>query len=537
MRLVRQDIGQGHDAALALLRRPDTGISDAARVLLLRPDTDVSTGRLPWDRPDAWIAFDEEVRRLASRPYEPLRSNRLEARLCDPDGRIRASALASWRNPPLLLVLIRCADRVPAVRERARRVLGRIVAKDPEPMLTALVPLALRLGRREHGAWAVEQLEAALSGRYSLLAAWWRPGRPSTTWSWSSLTGEQRVGILDHLRRMPALPTRRFASRLALADGRLGVRELARQAATEHDPRMCRMFTDAALAAMAADAPDDEAVDTLLGGRIPMVRAAGVTALRRAGRAAEASRHLTDPSGLVRACARWLLRQDGGDPYEHYLGLLVDPEPLSRYAVTGFSECAPRADAPLLSELLDHPAGAVRAAALTGLRRLDATPDDAALLPLLDDPSASVAREAALCLRPVAGRLDPEGLAARTAPDRPVHTRRAAFRLLRARGGIAALRAAVALSADPDPALYRVAAETVTTWGWLRTLQEGQAERAELGALLARSAHLLPVHRLRWWRARLGLQENDCAELDALLTRLPYAEDRRLWRSRRSLWA
>ncbi|MEU9179329.1 hypothetical protein AB0C90_21190 [Streptomyces sp. NPDC048550] len=535
MPLIRQDIAQGHDAALALLRRPETEVSDAARVLLRRPDT-YASGRFPSHRPDVWIAFDREVRRLASRPYEPLRSNRLEARLCDPDGRIRASALAAWRNPPLLLVLIRCADWAPAVRERARRVLGRIVALDPENTLIALVPLALRLGRREHGAWAVGQLEAALSGRYSLLAAWWRPGRPSTTWSWSSLTAEQRARILDRLRATADLATRRFAARLTVADGRLGVRELARQAASEHDSPACRTWTDAALAAMAADGPDDEAVDTLLRGRIPMVRAAGVTALRRAGRAAEASRHLTDPSGLVRACARWLLRQDGGDPYTHYLGLLVGPEHVSRYAVTGFCECAPRSDAPLLSELLDHPSGVVRAAALTGLRRLDATPDDAALLPLLDDPSASVAREAGLCLRPVARRLDPEGLAARTAPDRPVHTRRAAFHLLRAQGGIAALRAAVALSADPDPGLRRVAADTVQGWSWLHALQERQAERAELGALLAASAHLLPVHRLRWWRARLGLQENDCAELDALLTRSPHDEDRRLWRSRRGLW-
>ncbi|WP_051832336.1 hypothetical protein [Streptomyces katrae] len=536
MRLIRQDIAQGHDAALALMRRADTGVCDVTRVLLLRPDTDVFTGGFLWHRPESWIAFDEEVRRLASRSYEPLHSDRLEARLCHPDGRVRAATLAAWRNPPLLLVLIRCADWVPAVRERARRVLGRIVARNPEPMLTALIPLALRLGRRENGAWAVEQLEAALSGRYSLLAAWWRPGRPSTTWSWSSLTAEQRARILDHLGRTADLPTRRFAARLTLAAGRLGVRELARRAATEHDPATGRLWTDAALAAMAADGPDDEAVDTLLGSRVPMVRAAGVTALRRAGRAAEASRHLADRSALVRACARWLLRQDGGDPYAHHRGLLADPERVSRYAVTGFCEFAPRADAPLLSALLDHPVGPVRAAALAGLRRMDATPDDAVLLPLLDDGSASVAREAALCLRPVAGRLDTGGLAARAAPDRRLHNRRAAFRLLHAQGGIAALRAAVALSADPDPGLRRLAADTVEGWNWLQALQEGQAERAELGALLAASAHVLPAHRLRWWRTRLGLQENDCAELDALLTRSPHDEDRRLWRARRELW-
>lgn len=70
-------------------------------------------------------------------------------------------------EPPLPLVLIRCADWVPQVRDRARRVLGRVVARYPAEVLIGIAPFILRLGGREHGAWAVEQLEAALSGRYS----------------------------------------------------------------------------------------------------------------------------------------------------------------------------------------------------------------------------------------------------------------------------------------------------------------------------------------------------------------------------------
>ncbi|MET9884229.1 hypothetical protein ABZZ20_13995 [Streptomyces sp. NPDC006430] len=522
MRGIRQDTAQGHAVAAALLGG----------------DTRLVAGMLVQNGPEAWIAFDKEVRRLHSASSEPLRTDRIEARLCDPDGRVRGSALAESRRPPLQLVLVRCADWAPAVRGRARRVLGRAVAKDPAGALTELTPLVLRLARREHGDWALEQLEAALTGRYSLLAAWWRPGRPSTTWSWNSLTGRQRDGILDRLRTSDDLPTRRFAARLTVAAGTVGVRDLARHAAAERDPVTNRTWTDAALAVMAADGPDDEAIDTLLGAGAPTVRAAGITALRRAGRAAEAADHLADRSGAVRACARWLLRQDGGDPHAHYRGLVADPEHVSPHAVTGFAECARRGDAPLLAALLDHPAGPVRAAALAGLRHLHAAPGKAALLALLDDPSASVAREAALCLRPAALQLDSGALAARTAPERPLHTRRAAFQLLRVQGRIAALRAAVALSVHPDPGLRRVAVETVSIWNWSATLHAKQADRAELGALLEASAHVLRPEVLQLWRHRLGLNEEDRTEPDARHegpVRAAREGAMRWWRARRGL--
>ncbi|MFJ8166025.1 HEAT repeat domain-containing protein [Streptomyces sp. NPDC096136] len=485
---------------------------------LMRGDTVPVAGRLLGNGPEAWIAFDAEMRRLQRFPGAPV--TRLEARLCHPDGRIRAAALAAWRNPPAQLVLIRCADRVPQVRERARRVLGRVVAHhpvrtrdralralnrpvadDPSLVLTALTPLALRLGGRAHGAWAVEQLEAALAGRYSLLAAWWRPGLPSTTWSRNSLTVRQRDDMLERLAGSADRPTRRFAARVALAGGRYGAGELARRAAAERDTATGRMWTDAALAALAAGGPDEGAVDALLGSRLPAVRAAGVTALRRAGRAAEADRYLADPAGSVRACARWLLRQGGGDPYEHYLALLTGPGRVGRYAVTGFAEVAGPQDTPLLRGLLEHPEGPVRGAALAALRRRGARVETPVLLALLEDPSASTAREAALHLLPAAERLDPAVLAALTGPQWRPHTRRAAFRLLHGRGGSAELRASVALLTDPDPGTRRRARERVAAWNWLSTLDEGEAQRAELGGLLARAAEQLGSHELRLYRS------------------------------------
>ncbi|MGT2527507.1 hypothetical protein ACU4GG_10215 [Streptomyces nojiriensis] len=442
-----------------------------AATLLTREYPQLVAGRFAWNGPAAWTAFDEEVRRLHSRSYAPLRRDRIEALLCDPDGRVRASALAAWRNPPAQLVLIRCADWAPPVRERARRVLGRIVAKDPARMLAELTPLVLRLGPREHGAWALEQLEAALTGRYSVLAAWWRPGQPSTTWSWNSLTVPQRDEILGRLRRSADLPTRRFAARLSLESGRFGLREQARLAAAESDPVTARLWADAVLAAMASDGPDDAAIDALLDARVPMVRSGGVTALRGAGRAAEAGEHLTDRSELVRACARWLVRQGGGDPYARYRELLADPARVTPYAVAGFAECAGRQDGPLLRTLLRHPSGAVRAAAVAGLRRLDTSHFELLLRPLLDDPCPGVAREVARSLHPLAHRLPPEWLAERMAPDLPTHTRRAAFRLLQVQGGLPALRAAVSLLDVRDARLRELAKSTLRAWDWKETLR------------------------------------------------------------------
>ncbi|MCJ0870475.1 HEAT repeat domain-containing protein [Streptomyces sp. AP-93] len=527
----RRDISMGQEAAVELLRGKRAPVG----------------GVLASNGPDAWTAFDEEVRRIGRRSYEPLRSKRIEARLCDPDGRVRASALVAWglpplkvfllwhvswvpllrrrvrqelrwaAGPPLELVVLRCADWAPPVRGRARRVLGRAVAKDPAGWLVRLTPLILRLSRREHGAWALEQLEAALSGRYSLLAAWWHPGRPSTTWSWNALTAAQRGLILDRLHRSADPLTRRFAARLALeiggiggvggvgGIGGIGVRELAWRAASEPDPAAARLWTDAALRAMADDGPDHAAIDALLDANSPTVRAAGVTALRRAGRAAEAPWYLADRSGLVRACARWLVSQDGGDPSAHYTALVTDAGQVSRYAVTGFSECAERADAPLLRPLLGHPSAGVRAAAVAGLRRLDDATDDALLLPLLDDPSASVSREAARSLIPAVLRLDEGHLAERIAPERPLHVRRAAFRLLCVPGGIRELRAAVTVSKDPDPVLRHAARAIVLDWDWEFTLRTRKAELPELNALLTHSEQVFRPYDLWLRRSRLGL--------------------------------
>ncbi|MFD3934409.1 hypothetical protein ACFWSF_23765 [Streptomyces sp. NPDC058611] len=339
--------------------RPETERGRAAAQAVLSGAAGGAGPVLPGAGPDAWTAFDQEIR--AFPPYRYAGTARPEAALCHPDGRIRQQALSA-PHPTPELVAIRCADWVPAVRRRARRVLADLLAADPMQALLRLTPLVLRLGRREQGAWALELFEGALR---------------------AGAGGPALAGLHDS----PDLPTRRLAARVAVGAGAPDVRELARRAAAERDPATGRTWTDAALALAAAapGGPDAEAVDTLLGGHGPLVRSAGVTLLRRAGRGAEAGRYLGDRSGLVRACARWVVRQDGGDPYALSLARVTGPGPVTSAAVLGFAECAGREDAPLLRTLLEHPVGAVRAGAVAGLRLID-THDTGLLEPLLDDP-------------------------------------------------------------------------------------------------------------------------------------------------------
>ncbi|AXE25642.1 hypothetical protein C0216_21290 [Streptomyces globosus] len=479
----------------------------AAACALLRGTPPPAGGVLRSAGPDAWIAFDEEIRshgplpqaaapafrarvlgltgrgRLPERPVEVL--------LCHPDGRVREAALGTPQPPPELVV-IRCADWAAAVREPARRLLARTLADAPAATLVALTPLVLRLAERDQGAWALALFEAALRTDPPLPGAPDRPG-PDTG---PAPPADRPSTVLARLRGSADLPTRRYATRLTLDTpplrDRLTVRDLARLAAAERDPANAAVWADATLGALAAARPDsrgrdgggqdesaerDEAVDLLLGSPLPTVRAAGVTALRRAGRTAEGVSHLADRSPLVRACARWLVAQDGGDPHDRYRRLAADPSGCSPHAVAGLAECGRTEDVPLLRSLLDHPSGAVRAAAVAGLRRLGADVDHTALLALLDDPSPAAAREAALSLRPVAEVLDTAHLLSRCTLKQPLHTRRAAFRLLQAQGGTAARQAAESLSSDWEPALRRAAraasryyavSERTGRRGWLR---------------------------------------------------------------------
>nr|WP_308371773.1 hypothetical protein [Streptomyces sp. MCA2] len=139
---------------------------------------------------------------------------------------------------------------------------------------------------------------------------------------------------------------------------------------------------------------------------------------------------------------------------------------------------------------------------MAGLRTLDCA-DAKQLRPLLDDPGASVVRETAVALLPSAKELPADWLLERTGSERPRHVRVGAFRLLDARGGIVALRAAVGLLEDPDVKLRTWAGQSVQRW---HPSADVRCCAAEVGELLDRSRHLFSHHvlRRRKWEAGVG---------------------------------
>lgn len=442
--------------------------------------------------PADWLALDAEVRRVTwNRPQfqpgprweysaplpadlTPLGESRLALALCHRDGRIRQEAVRqSVRYPGLLpLVVIRCADWVEPVREHARQLLRE--ALNVQCALD-LAPLILRVARRDRGTFGVEVLGQILR---------------------QASHGQLAVLFAD-----PDRVVRRFAYRLAIEGRLLRPAELARAAARDQDTIIQDLCATAALTALGDEDVYGDVLPPLLSARNPRTRSAGVTALRRAGRTQQAELFLSDRSALVRACARYVVRQLGGAPEAWYRERCTAPEDpeLPPGAVIGLAECGNRADAGLLRPLLVHPAAGVRARAVAGLRALDCV-DAKQLLPLLDDPAAGVVRETVTALLPSAKELPADWLMERTSPERPRHVRVGAFRLLDPRGGIVALRAAVGLFEDPDIKLRTWAGQSVQRWHPSPDEWHGNAEVDEL---LNRSRHLFGdyVLRRRKWEA------------------------------------
>jgi hypothetical protein len=433
--------------------------------------------------PAAWTGLDEAVRSTAwqlrdalpslseieGRPWRrmpgrarPARlgTSRLALALCHPDGRVRGAALepAVAVAELLPLVAVRCTDWAEPVRSRARDLLRQVMPGLGPSGLAAVGPLLTRLGQRQRGDFGDELLREALQ----------------------RLSDDRLRGLLDVSDRA----LRRLVWRSALQRGMFSAVELAGAAARGHDVVVRRLCADAVLTQVGPRTGDD-VLAPLLTTRSADTRAAGVTALRRAGRAAQAEPFLADRSATVRACARYVLRQAGMDPLPRYRSRCADPHDVSMPpgAPVGLAECGAREDAGLLG----HPVAAVRAQAVAGLRLLEAV-DAERLRPLLADPAPAVARETVKALMPDSRRLPADWLTGLLAPDRPAHTRHAAFRLLDARGGLDQLRAAAALLDDPDPRLRFRAEQSARRWQRPVRLTDGGA--AALAPLLARCAQL-----------------------------------------------
>ncbi|MFF4035849.1 hypothetical protein ACFYZ2_39945 [Streptomyces sviceus] len=477
------DSGNGAAAALRLaegasLREAVDTADPAAWTALDAGVREITPGPdwLPaWERTEAGRALTEAL--TGGSDTLPLAEGWLALGLCHRQGRIRAAALErSAARPELLpLLVVRCSDWAPPVREDARRLLAEVL--DAESAVR-LMPLILRIGRRDRGDFVTDLATRLLRAA------------PRATLS-PLYTDADRTA-------------RRYAYLLAVEEGYLSPAELARAAARDTDTVIQSRCADAALAGLAqrgasGEAGDayDDVLEPLLGARGAQARAAGVTALRRAGRSGRAAGFLGDRAGVVRACARYVLRQGGGDPLAWYRERCGAGGPtLPAGAVSGLAECGERADAELLWALTSHAVAAVRARAVAGLRALDVT-DVTRMRELLDDPTPGVVREAALALLPSARMLDERWLMRRLAAQRPRQERASAFRLLNAHEGLVRLRAAVALLDDPDDRLRYWAGQCVERWRPTADVPRGSAE---VGELLDRARPLDPsaVRRLKW---------------------------------------
>ncbi|MBV2353638.1 hypothetical protein KUM39_04560 [Streptomyces sp. J2-1] len=411
----------------------DTYTADACAVELSTPLDWLgfdAGARAPWAHipPDTPYA-PSPTALLRDAPLPDTGTAWLALALCNHDGRLRERAVRAGAGHPALapLLVVRCADWAEPVREAARAAL--IPAVDATVVI-GMASLLLRLSLRLRGDFAVPLLDGVL--RHTSLSDW------------------------SALLRSPDPAVRRFAYGVALDEGLLTPVELARAAAGDDDPVVRDRCADAAVAkAGVADA--DAVLGPLLGASATQARAAGVSALRRLGRPDAAVPYLADRAALVRACARYVLRQYGRDPLTWYRARCADPaDPtLEPGAVIGLAECGVRtADAETLRALLDHPSTGVRSRAVAGLRALDVN-DISLMRALLDDPASGVVREATLALLPSAALLPEPWLLARLAPGRPRCVRVSAYRLLSAQGPEAGLRAARELVEDADARLRR----------------------------------------------------------------------------------
>lgn len=336
----------------------------------------------PWHGPYRERALRQVTARFSGATAGPV-AMALALASMHGDGRIRERAVAAILGRPcpqvMPFLVLRTAEWVKPVRDRARAGLALLLTDDPGAYLPAVLPMVLRLDARLRGGFAVIQVRAAL---LSSGAQVWR-------------------GLLGAGGRRE----RRFVFDIALAQGWLRLPDLV--ACAETDP-------DVGIRAWAAEAACREAVWTrrpdvlrrLAGSARSEVRVIALTGLVRGGQDDEVAAYLDDDAPLVRAVARDAARRLGIDAGERYRTVVSTDAPAVG-AIAGLAETGSAADAPLLRLLLEHEQAKVRAQAVRGLRLLDAVAAGE-LARLVRDPSPAVVREVTAALRPVANALPPD---------------------------------------------------------------------------------------------------------------------------------
>jgi HEAT repeat protein len=469
--------------------------------------------------PRWWIAFDEHARRanwplpapaqppmavpawrtlLPIRPKVPGEEELLpfwhwSLAVCAADGRTRQAALAPELLPVgqralIPLLVVRCADWAAPVRAAAQAALADVLAQGgaDEPAWAAV--MAWTCERRHRGEEAVRIVVAHLLDAAPDL---WR-------------------GLLED----PDYRVRRRALAQAVELNRCDSAHLLALAVSDPDVLVAQRAAEHLLHVLVPPGTEtpatpqaEAAIRKLLASRVPGVRAASVTVLRRAQRPDLAAPFTADRSAQVREVARWVLRKHGQDPTTACRARLARPaEEITPGAVAGLAECGDHTDVQLLRAQLTHQRSKVRAAVLYGLGTMKppaiTTPE---LLVVMDqDPAPGVLRTAVALLAPDAGSIPRHHLDGWLAPGRPAPLRAHAARLLRVSGTWNRLEVDLRLLHDTDAELAREARQDIHLWWTFAAAsarQPADEQRQALVSLLQKAVDAIDarsIHRIHF---------------------------------------
>ncbi|MFD0899460.1 HEAT repeat domain-containing protein [Actinomadura sediminis] len=421
--------------------------------------------------PRTWLRLDAALRSWwaygRSGRYDTGALGTLVA-ACSGDGRRREEALAracmKTDRRLLPILVIRTADWVRPVRERAQDVLARALAEPPT--LTA-VGVALEMRDWSRGGHAVEVMSEALRNVPGARAATHRP-------------------------------TRRLAYDLWHENEALH-EDVVRGALTETDP-----VSRLRCAEHVAQSQDVAALQRLLESKSVPVQVVALTELVKLGRPEHGLPFLTAGSSPLRATAQWAARRAGVDPAVRYREM---DDAGARGRVAGLGECGAAEDLELIEPYLGHERPRVRAEAVRAFHRLGGSASR--LAPMFTDPAPVVVRAVTRVLRGERVMPDRRLRLLLADPGRPRHVRRAALALSAARGSWPRVEADLLLLLSDDPELAAPARSDLGAW--LRTEAArtygvpSPERRRRVRELIEAAAPILGDDRARTVRWYLGL--------------------------------
>jgi len=453
-----------------------------APVDLVRLDDNARSG---WWRGSPWSARRWDQQDL-------VKDDELSAAVgsMHPDGRVRQQAVKVLSGRPgvlsAALLALRGVDHVPQIRQDALPGLASLTSAEEA---RAALPVLLAVAGRTHGPDALANYTEALLARQD---------------------GER---VLRELADSGDRRIRRWAFGVCMDRNLLTVADLHRAAQDRHDQVVRRAGAER----LADVAPDG--LRALLCGRYADGRVVALTRLPDEELLdADLRVALLDRSTRVRDTARWRAGRRGLDVLAVYREVLSPdrPQAASPRAVVaslaGVGDDGDVRDLTAIERRLDDPRPSVRAAAVRALAaRADPGQKIDRLGRLLLDSSPQVATAAAQALAAIspAATLAAEEVA--WASPQP-WSRRAAWRLGRARGGWTRVEADLRAAADADPALAQLGRTSLLNW---LTTSAATTWQRPAAVQIDRLATLLPAAGL----------DADTARLVAFHAGLPWQPD------------